>query len=635
MFDFVRSHTRLLQLLLLLLILPSFVVFGIQGYSKMNEGGNQVVANVDGQPIHQAEWDAAHQQQVQRVRQQMPNVDAKVFDSPAARAETLETLIRERVLAAAAQSLHLAVSDERLQRLFLSDPQFATLRNADGSVNKEVLAAQGMNSEVFAARLRQDLATQQVLKGVTDSVIAPSSTVTAALDALLQRREIRFARFDTKDYLARANPTAAETEAFYKAHEAEFKAPEQAQIEYVVLDLEVLKRGIAVPEEDLKKYYSENLARFTAAQERRARHILIKADRSAAADVKQAAKAKAESLSIEARKNANAFAELAKKHSEDAGTAAQGGDLDFFGRGAMVPAFENAAFALKPGEISPVIESDFGYHVIKLEAMRGGDVKPFEAARAGIEDEVRKQLATKRWAEAAEQFTNTVYEQADSLQPVLDKLKLTRLTATVQRTPPPGSTGPLASAKLLEAVFANDAVKNKRNTDAVEVASNQLASARIVQHQPARTRPLAEVQEQVAARVKWSQAGALAKADGVARLAALRAGTAAELSGQAIVSRNRPESLDKMSMDAVLRAEAAKLPATLGVDLDGQGYLVVRVDKVLSHDMPSEQIDGMKSQFAQVVAQAESLAYFQALKTRFKAEPQAKGAAAVASAASR
>ena len=635
MFEFVRSHTRLLQLLLLLLILPSFVVFGIQGYSRFNEGGNQTVATVDGQAIHQAEWDAAHQQQVQRVRQQMPNVDAKLFDTPAARAETLDGLIRERVLATAAQTLHLGVSDERLQRLFLSDPQFAMLRNADGSVNKELLAAQGMNSEIFAARLRQDLALQQVLRGVTDSAIAPPAAASAALDALLQRREIRFARFDAKDYLARVNPTAAEVEAYYKAHEADFKAPEQASIEYVVLDLEVLKKGIPVAEEELRKYYTENASRFTAAEERHARHILIKADKDAAADVKQKAKAKAEALLVEARKSPNSFAELAKKNSDDAGTAAQGGDLDFFGRGAMVKPFEDAAYALKPGEISPVIESDFGYHIIKLEAARGGELKPFEAVRSSIENDVRKQLATKRWAEAAEQFTNTVYEQADSLQPVIDKLKLERLRATVQRVPGPEAKGALASAKLLEAVFGNDAIKNKRNTDAVEVASNQLASARIVQYQPARTRPLAEVQERALAMVKADQAAALARAEGVARLAQLRAAAPGDLAGQTVVSRNRPEGLDRKSLDAVLRADATKLPATLGVDLEGQGYLVVRVDRLLPPDMPVEQATAMKAQFVQLLAQAESQAYFQALKVRFKTELQAKGVEAPASAALR
>ena len=628
MFEFVRTHNRWLQLLLLILILPSFVVFGVQGYSSMTSGGNAAVAKVDGQSITQAEWDASHQQQVERVRRQMPNADAKFFDTPAARAETLDALVRERVLQVASTKLHLAVPDDRLQRLFVSDPQFAMLRNADGSVNKDLLSAQGMSSEGFAARLRQDLAVQQVQGGITASALSNKALMAQSLDALLQRREIRFTRFNAKDYLAKVNPSDADVEAFYKAHESEFRAPEQATIEYVVLDLAVVKQGIPVPEEDLRKYYAENLSRYTAAEERRARHILVKADKDAPADVKQKARAKADALLAEARKNPAGFAELAKKNSEDTGSAAQGGDLDFFGRGAMVKPFEDAAYALKPGEISPVVTSDFGFHIILLDAVRGGDKKPFEAVRASIEDEVRKQLATKKWAEAAEQFTNTVYEQSDSLQPVIDKLKLTKRTATVTRTAAPGASGALASAKLLEAVFANDAVKNRRNTDAVDLGTNQLVSARVLQHQPARTLPLSEVKEVVRQRAAAGQAEAAARKDGEARLAQLKTEPGAELASGATVSRNRPESLPRVALDAVLGADTAKLPAVVGVVLPGEGYLVARIAAVLPRDLKPEEEQGLSAQIAQSWARAESEAYYQSLTKRLKVDKTGKAAAA-------
>lgn len=634
MFDFVRSHTRLLQFLLLILILPSFVVFGIQGYSSMTEGGNATVAKVDGQAIKQAEWDNSHQEQVQRVRAQMPNIDAKVFDSPDARLETLEALMRQRVLATAVVRQHLAVSDERLQRLFSSDPQFAQIRNADGSVNKDLLAAQGMSSEVFAARLRNDLALQQVLGAISGAALAPKSVVDTTLDALLQRRELRLVQFQAKDYLNKVAPTDADIEAFYKQHEADFRAPEQASIEYVVLDMAAIKRGISVPEDDLRKYYAENASRYTAAEERRARHILITADKDAAPDVRQKAKASAEALLAEVRKAPASFAEVAKKNSQDPGSAAQGGDLGFFGRSAMVKAFEDAAYALKPGEISNVVETDFGYHVIQLEAVRGGDKQAFEAVRAQIEDEVRTQLATKRWAEAAEQFTNTVYEQSDSLQPVIDKLKLTKQQATVQRAPVPGASGALANAKLLEAVFGSDAVKNKRNTEAVEVGANQLASARVLQHQPARTLPLAEVREAVRQRLVVSQAEALARKDGEARLAQLKA-NAADLAGLGeakIVSRAKPEDLDRKLLEAALAADASKLPAVVGVAQPGQGYSVLRISQVLPREVRPEDAAMIKGQFAQAWARAETEAYYQSLKTRYKAEKTSAAAAHAAAA---
>jgi peptidyl-prolyl cis-trans isomerase D len=633
MFDFVRTHKRLFLFLILVLILPSFVVFGIQGYSKMSEGANATVAKVDGEAITQAEWDASHQQQAQRARQQMPNIDPKLLDSPAARAETLDALVRERVLAVASNKLHLAVTNERLQRLFVTDPQFAMLRNADNTINKDLLAAQGMSVQSFEARLRQDLSLQQVQGGITGSVLAAATPVNQALDALLQRREIHYARFDAKDYLAKVKPSDADIEAYYKSHEAEFRAPEQATIDYVVLDLAVVKKGIPVPEEDLRKYYTENASRYTAAEERRARHILIKADKDAAPDVKQKAKARAEALLAEVRKNPAAFADLAQKNSDDPGSATQGGDLDFFGRGAMVKPFEDAAFAMKPGEISNVVESDFGYHVIKLEAVRGGEKKPFEAVRASIEDEVRQQLATQRWAEAAEQFTNTVYEQSDSLQPVIDKLKLEKRNATVQRMPAPGTSGALASAKLLEAVFGNDAIKNKRNTDAVEVGPNQLASARVVQHQPARTLPLAEVRESVRQRLVITQAEALARQEGEARLAQLKAdANSGTLAGPATVSRAQPENLPRAALEAVLAADAAKLPVVVGVALPGQGYLVARIDRLLPRELKPEDDKALKTQYAQAWARAEAEAYYRALSSRYKVDKRVDPVAAAAAA---
>ncbi len=620
MFEFLRRHTKLLQLLLLVLILPSFVVFGIQGYSKFNDSGRLDVAKVDGQAVTQAEWDQAHQQQVERIRRESPGVDAKLFDTAAARADTLEALVRERVLLAATRAAHLTVPDERLQRLFVSDPQFATLRNADGSVNKELLAAQGMSSEIFVARLRQDLAVQQVTRGVTDSAVAPAAVVATALDALLQRREIRYARFDGKDYAAKVDPTEADLDQYYKAHAAEFRVPEQATIDFVVLDLEMLKKGITVPEDDLRKFYAENASRYTSAEERRARHILVKAAKDAAPDVRQKAKARAEALLADARKNPAGFAELATRNSEDPGSAAQGGDLDFFGRGAMVKPFEDAVFAMQPGEIGNVVESDFGYHIIRLEAIRGGAKKPFEEVRAAIEDEARKQLATKRWAEAAEQFTNLVYEQSDSLQPAIDKLKLDKRSATVQRVPAPGTVGALGSAKLLEAVFSGEAIRNKRNTDAVDVGPNQLAAARVVQYQAARVPPLAEVRDRVRDSVVRAQSAAQARRDGAALLAQLRAGSQAELARQATVSRIKTEGLPRSAIDAILRADAVKLPTTVGVDLDDQGYLVARIDKVLPRELAVDEVPLLHAQYSQVWAQAEAQAYYQALRSRFKVE---------------
>ena len=633
MFDFVRNHTRLALGFMLLLIVPSFIFFGVQGYSKYTDATNVTVAKVDGSAITRAEWEDAQRRYLDGMRQQAPGVDPTMFDTAQLRRDTLDGMVRERVLLAAADALHLYPSPQRMLRLFDSDPQFQGLRGPDGKINRDLLAAQGMSPELFDQRLRQDFGVRQVLAGITQTAPAPAAPASAALDAFLQRREVQVQRFEPAAYRTKVNPTDAEIEAFYKANEAQFKAPEQAEIEYVVLDLDALGKGVTLSEPELKKFYADNTARFTAPEERRASHILIKAEKELPAAERQKAKAKAEALLAEVRKNPSAFAELARKNSDDPGSAAKGGDLDFFGKGSMVKPFEDTVFALKPGEISNVVETDFGYHIIMLVATRGGQAKPFEEVRGEIEAELRKSTAQKRWAETAEQFTNMVYEQSDSLKPVIDKLKLERKTATVQRTPAPGATGPLASPKLLDAVFATDAVRNKRNTDAVEVGPNQLVSAHILQYTAARVPPLAEVKDKVRERVVDAQAAALAIKEGQARLAALRGGATTDLPAAIVVARNKPQGLTKPLLDAALRADATKLPATEGIDVGPQGYVVLRVTQVLPREPLPGGEEAARGQVAQAWASAEADAYLAALKKRYKAEVK-PAAAAFADAAS-
>lgn len=638
MFDFVRKHTRLLQFILVLLIFPSFVFFGIQGYSRFTGGENTTVAKVAGQNVTQAEWTAAQRDQMERVRRQMPGIDAKFFDTPEMRLQVLDGLLRERVMLAAADKLHLVTTDDRLQRIFATDPQFAALRNADGSVNKDVLAAQGMSSELFAQRLRQDLSMRQVLQGVSGTAIGPASSSNAALDALLQQREIQVQRFEPKDYLPKVSPTDAEVEAYYKnpANAAQFEAPEQADIEYLVLDLDALKKDVKVAEDDLRKYYTENEKRYSTPAERRASHILVKADKSAPAAEREKARAKAEGLLAEVKKNPASFADLARKNSDDPGSKGKGGDLDFFGRGAMVKPFEDTAFGLKPGEISGVVESDFGYHVIQVTGARGGDTKTFDQVRPQIEEELRKQQAQRRFSEAAVEFTNTVYEQADSLKPAADRFKLElRKASGVKRTPAPGTTGPLASPKFLDALFGNDAVRNKRNTEAVETGPSQMVSGRIVKHEPAHQRPLAEVKAQVRDTVAAEQAAALARKEGQARLAELRKAPDTALAGATLtISRAQTRELPREVVDGALRAVADKLPALEGVDLGAQGYAVIKLLKVLPRDPGTADPARLQQQYAQAWADAESQAYYAALKVRLGAKTTEAASAAASAPAS-
>jgi peptidyl-prolyl cis-trans isomerase D len=382
----------------------------------------------------------------------------------------------------------------------------------------------------------------------------------------------------------------------------------------------VAQKSVSINEDELRRYYTENASRYTRAEERRASHILITAAKDAPADERKKARERAEELLAEVRRAPGKFAELARKNSQDPGSAPRGGDLDFFSRGAMVKAFEDAVFAMKSGEIGNVVESEFGYHIIQMTGARGGEKQAFEAVRGEIETELRKQLGQRKFAEMAEQFTNVVYEQADSLQPAVDRFKLEKRSATVNRTPAPGATGPLASAKLLQAVFADDAVRNKRNTDAVDLGNSTLVSARVVTHTPQRTPALADVKDRVRAAVVAQQASERARKEGQARLEAVKADTGVALPQSGIFARGQAQNLPRAVLDAVLAVPSDKLPAALGVDLGRQGYVVVRVSKVLPRDDAAQTDAIVAPQLAQAWGAAESEAYYQSLKQRFKVE---------------
>ena len=626
MFDFIRKHTKITMGLLFLLIVPSFVLFGLEGYSQ-NQDKSPVVAKVDGQEILQSEWDKAHMQEVDKLKASMPSLDAKLLDSPEAKYATLERLVQDRVLIAAVAKSKLNTSNQRLARELQSNPDIAALRRPDGTLDMEryrqLLGAQGMSPEMFEAGVRTDLSTRQVLMGVIGSGFAPKATADMALNAYFEKREIQVARFAAVDYAAKLNPTDADLEQFYTANAKLFQASEQANIEYLLFDLETIKKGIVVAEGDLKTYYEQNVQRLSGKEERRASHILIAAPKSAPEADRQKAKAKASELLAQVKQSPDSFADMARKNSQDPGSAPSGGDLDFFARDAMVKPFSDAAFAMKKGDVSDVVESEFGYHIIKLTDIKALKQRTFEEMKPELELEIKKQQAQKKFTETAESFTNSVYEQADSLKPTADRLRLDIKTAVgVTRQPAPGASGALANAKFLNAIFAADTIERKRNTEAVEVASNQLISGRVTQYTAARTRPLAEVRDIV--RQRWlAQRGAEeARKDGIAKLAAWKAEPATAVLPETLaVSRDQRQKQPLQVVVAALRADAAALPALVGVDLGAQGYVIVKVLKVLPRDASLDVAAGQqRSQYAQWWTAAESLAYFSVLKERFKTE---------------
>ena len=626
MFDFVHRNAKIMQFVLFLLIVPSFAFVGIDGYNRMLNSSEDV-AKVDGRGIKQTELDVAYKNELERIRAANPSVDIKLLDTPDAKYATLERLVREQVIGAAARDAHFETSDQRLANELQSDPTIASLRQPDGKIDKEryklLVGSQGLTPEMFEARVRSQISSRQVFKGIQGSGFTTNAVGDVALNAFLQKREVQVVAFEAASFASKVTLTDADLETYYKANQALFQSPEQANIEYVVLDIETIKKSITVSDEELKSYYEQNQARLATQEERRASHILITSPKGAPAADREKAKAKAQALLDAVNKAPATFAEVAKANSQDPGSAVKGGDLDFFARGAMVKPFEDAAYALKKGDISTLVESDFGFHIIQLTDIKSAKQRSFEETKPELVEDVKKQQAQKKFAELAETFTNAVYEQSDSLKPIADKLKLeVKTAANVTRIAAAGATGVLANPKFLNAIFSADAIEKKRNTEAFELASKQLVSGRISQYTAARTLPLAEVKDRVREKLLVVRSFELAKKEGIDKLTAWKAAPATAVMPVAVeIARNQPQNLPAQIVEAALKAETTKLPDFVGVELPGRAYYVAKINKVLppvaADDATAKQ---GRMQVSQAWVAAEDQAYYNLLKERFKTD---------------
>ncbi len=613
MFNLVHKHKRIVQVILGLLILP-FAIWGLDSYQTGGRGSP--VATVNGLPIVQQEFDNEVRRRQDQLRRMLGRAyDPAVFDTPEARRTVLESLISHKLVASAAHEANLTITDEMLVDLIHAIPNFQVDGQFDNARYEAALRSQDppLSRAQFEARLRLDLALQQIGRAVADSAFAPRA-VAERLSALeTQKREISEARLGVEQYLAKVKVDEAQVKAYYDANAAEFRTPERVRAEYVLLSADILAREEQVSEADVKAHWDAQYGAKFAERD--------------------AARKKIDAILAEVKKDPAKFAEVAKRESADRASAEQGGDLGFQARGSFVKPFEDALYRMKPGEISGVVESEFGFHVIRFLEARKNDgreerrashilvptdagARPYAEMRPQIEAELRKQRASRRFAEAAEVFTNMVYEQPDSLKPAAERFKLPiRTTPWIEKSAKQ-ELGPLDNPKLLGALFSTDAIQNKRNTDTVEVAPETLVAARVAEHQPAAQRGFDEVKAEITERLKRREAAELARKDGEAKLAALRTGADAGVKWGAsrTVSRREPQGLPADLLSPIVSADVAKLPAYVGIAIPESGYLLVRISKVTEGAKPAAgQGDGRASQ---LFGAAQYEAYLASLRQR-------------------
>jgi peptidyl-prolyl cis-trans isomerase D len=610
MFELVSKHKRLIMVVLCVLIIPPFAFFGIDFYFRDSSAGSGI-ASVGKTRISEQEFGMALRQAQDRMRdavRENPQLAAQL-DSPEFKEAVLEDLIQRRVMLAQAAGAGMAVSDTELQTIIAGIEAF---RDENGKFSPEryqrLLRAQGMTPLMFENQLRQDVLLSRLQSVYAGTAFVPDAVVEYLVRLREQQREVSQALFEPSRYRDQAKVTEAEAKKYYEEHSAEFRVPERVKLEYVVLTPEAAARSVTVSEEELHQAYQSRLSQFQTPEKRSASHILFAAGSSATEEEKAKARAQAEDVLSQLRASPSRFAELARKFSQDPGSAEQGGALGEFERGFMVKPFDDAVFSMKPGEIRGPVETQYGYHIIRLDGVKPTVTTPFDKVRAQLLEEVRKERMQRAFTEAAQRFGDMVYEQYESLQPVAEAFKL-----TIQKTDWIGKSGANANAlfnnpRLLEQVFSQETIANRRNTEAIEVQSNQLVSARVVEHAPESTLPFEQVKADILEHLRDRRAAERAEKEGRDVLEKLQKGQPVDVrwSAPVTVTLQRPQGLHPEGMRAVFGADASKLPAYVGVAASDGRFVIYRVSKVQDvQSVNPDQIKAAGNQIAQLAAQQQ------------------------------
>jgi peptidyl-prolyl cis-trans isomerase D len=599
MFDFVHENKTLVQVILALIILP-FALWGVSSYDKSGNSAD-IVATVNGAKVTQKEFENALNRQQDKMRQQLgASFDPSMLQNPQLRRAVLDNLISQNLLVERARSAGLTVPDVQVAQAIAGIGAFQVDGKFDKKRYESVLAGQNMSSLTFEASVHDDLLGQQMQDAYVQNGFAANSVVEKIIRLNEQQRLVSVSPISFQSFMSQAKVDDAAVKKYYENNASKFQADERAKVEYVKFSADDLLDKVKVSDADVRKYYDEHLNEFGTPEERRAAHILIAVKGSAPQPEQDKAKAKAEQVLQQVRNDPAKFADLAKKYSQDPGSAANGGDLGYFGRGMMVKPFDAAAFSMKVGEVSGLVKSDFGFHIIKLLTIKPSKVLSFDEARQGIVTKLRQQEADDMFAELAEKFSNTVYEQSDTLKPAAELVgaKMEQSGWLVKGA----AAGEPWTAKMLQAIFSDDVLKNKRNT---------LVAARILEYKPAALRPLGEVHEQIRQKLLHEQAQELAVKQGKSLLEELQAGSKLKLSWGATqsITREKHGSLDLALVRQIFQANSAKVPQYIGMELTQSGYTLVRIDAVQDGE---EITDAKSTGYAQQLRQMTGEEMFRA-----------------------
>jgi len=562
------------------------IPFAFVGIDTLKSGGaDPTVAKVGDQKITTAQLEAAYQQRLQRLQQMLgENFRSDMIDPARFREGVLKEMVQETALQQHARKVGYTASDASILDAIRAIPAF----QKDGQFSAEqyrlALASQQLSPDGFERQLREGLSTDQIRDGVLASAFVTPAEAAAAWRLARQERVFSSVRFKAADYESQITVAEADITKRFAEQGDRYKAPERLKLNVVELDLAKLPEAAAPEPAVLKALYDADSNAFSTAEERRARHILISfgADKSAALkkaqDVKTRLDAKAD------------FISLARELSDDPGSRAGGGDLGWVRKGLMTPKFEQALFALDKDQVSEPVETEFGFHLIRLEEVKPAVTKGFDdpSVQAELLARYRKRDVEKRFQELTEKIEQLAFENAASLEPVAQAVGATvETTDWFTRTT---GTGLTANQAVVQAAFSQEVLQDNENSKPLSIGDNRVAVVRKAEYEPARARTLDEVREQIRGELKAAAALDKAKAEADALVKQVEAGALlanAALERQHVATALGAVRRDAQNVDRALLDVAFRLPRPVAgkvsvgkADLPGGEIAVIALAEV-------------------------------------------------------
>lgn len=640
MFDFIRTHQRLMQFFLLVLILPSFALIGVSGYTNYVSGDQDLVKVAD-TAITTQDFDQARRFQLQEMQNNSQGAfDPAVLDTPPVRAALLESLIDRRVIITTATKERFSVSDAALRKTIAAMPQL----QVDGQFSAErynnVLAGAGMSTRDFEQSQRAELALDRVLGPIALTSSVPTPVVKRLEQALTEQRSVRLKGWSASDYRDDVVVTDADIQTWYDANKQSLELPEQVTAQYLLLDEAAAMDNLPpITDDELKAYYEQNKARYMQAARINLSHIQINVPSGATQEQRDAALKKAQAIELEAQADKAAFADLARSKSEDAGTASNGGSLGWITQGSWLGTLEQTVFAMKKGDVSGVVDGPGGYHIFMANDVQAEQVESFDQVKPQIQTEVSRQLGAERFADMATRLTGLIYDNPESLQPAADALGIKvktvtgvardRLLSTSEAGEQAASASPdaavLDDVRVRRALFMPQTYTEKQNSGVIEISPDTMLAVRIEAITPAQLQPLDKVSDTIRQVLIEERALAAAEAAGKAALDTFQAQAASAtdipegFGDLKEVSRINPQGLGKLVLDAAFAVPSKGLPEYVGVQ-GMQGYVVVRVEAIQPGDNEHPLIAALPTELNRAWGQAEQKAVLEALRVQAKVD---------------